>query len=126
MASKEVDRIINSCKSKKFQSIASRTLKPIASIMADEAKHVCEASMALVSVYVGLISFHLLIPTSPLDPGTKPAAKATELGAYIKILSSKLVAVRAQPGLSNGNFDPDNMKVTTLIEESNQVSSKKK
>ena len=44
----------------------------------------------------------------------------------MKILSSKLVAVRAQPGLSNGNFYPDNMNIITLIEESNQVNNKKR
>ncbi len=126
MEDKEVDRITKCCKNKKFQSIASRTLKPIASIMADQQNNECdEAAMALASVYVGLMSFHLLIPTSPLDPGTKPAAKAKELGAYMQILSSKMVSMRSQSGLSNGNFYPSTINVTTLIEEFDRVYSKK-
>ena len=125
MNDNEFEKILESCRNKKFQSLARLALKPLGSIMKNKAKQQCEESMAIASIFVGLLSFHLLIPSSTLDPGTKPAAKAEELGSYLQMLSSKLVSLRLMSGFNSGDFYPNTSDVFTLVEEADRVYNKK-
>ena len=124
VADDEVDTIIQNCDNQKFKSLSLSILKPLASALlrADGGK--CEEAMALASVLVGLISFHLLIPSSPLDPGMKPAAKVIEWNSYLESLNSRLVAIRMESGLSDGNFYPNTHTICTLLEEASHANEK--
>ena len=122
----EVNAIIQNCKNEKFKSLSSTILKPLASALlhADGCKS--EEAIALASVFVGLISFHLLIPSSPLDPGMKPAAKVLEWNSYLENLNSRLVATRMESGLSDGNFYPSTHTISALLKEASHANEKMK
>ena len=79
---------------------------------------------SLVTKYIGLLSFHIFLPVSPLDPGGKPAAKVTQLKAYLNDISSRLAAKRMESGLSTGSFSPDNLDVTLLIDDASNAYRK--
>jgi len=120
----EIDLLLQKCKDKKFSGIATKTLKPLTSILCGDDSD-SDETIALASVYVGIIAFHLLMPASPLDPGVKPAAKISEWNSYLQHLSSTLVALRMHSGLSTGNFYPETPEVATLLQQANHASRKR-
>jgi midasin (ATPase involved in ribosome maturation) len=120
----DVDVIIQNCKDKRFKTLAPFILKPLASALQEAKTDNSEEAIALASVYIGILSFHLLIPSSPLDPGMKPAAKVAEWNSYLQTLSSRLVAIRMESGLSTGNFYPSTQNATALLEEATFATNK--
>lgn len=115
---------MQNCKDTKFKNLAPLILKPLASVLSQAKVDESEERIALASVYVGMLSFHLLIPSSPLDPGMKLAAKVAEWSSYLHSLGSELVAIIMESGLSTGNFYPDTPAVVTLTKEADYATSK--
>ncbi len=101
-------------------------LKPLVAALTQAEDVESEETVALASVFVGLLSFHLLIPASPLDPGMKPAAKVLEWTSHIQRLSSRLVSIRMEAGLSTGDFYPTSPVVSSLTEELSYATQKMK
>ena len=80
----------------------------------------------LALIYVGLLSFHLLIPPTPLDPGVKPAAKVKEWESHLLGVSSNLISTRMESGLNNGNFYPNSPAISSLLNEASFCQNKMK
>lgn len=76
-------------------------------------------------VYIGLLRLHLLVPSSPIDPGRKPAAKVEELDHFIEELQSNIHSYSLHFGLSCGDFNPD-LPTTRLLVAQAELSSKKR
>jgi hypothetical protein len=81
--------------------------------------------LAQAWIYIGLFRLHLLIPSSPIDPGRKPAAKVEQLDWIIKDVSSNILSHSLQSGVSNGDFGPES-PVTRLLRDQRAKYSKKR
>lgn len=65
-------------------------------------------------VYLGVLRLNLLLPSSPIDPGRRPAAKVEELSRVIGVIGSDLLSHNLHWGLAFGDFDPDNIATQQL------------
>ena len=120
----QLEETLLQCTNEKFKSVAPLVLNQFVAALREAKQKTSDEAIALLSIYVGLISFHLLIPSSPLDPGTKPAAKVLEWESHIQNLSSRLISIRMESGLSNGDFYPMTQTVVTLLEEATHAKKK--
>jgi len=101
--------ILESCKDSRFKSLVEKALAPLLAVIARENPESTDFPSAWV--YVGLLNLHLSLPSTPLDPASKPAAKAasflsrlTELGVRGEIkVWSELIA----NGGESSEFQPE-------------------
>lgn len=63
--------------------------------------------LALAWIYLGSLRLQLLVPSSPIDPGRKPAAKVEQLNWFLQDISSNLLSHSLHFGLAYGDFAPD-------------------
>lgn len=63
--------------------------------------------LARAWIYLGLLRLTLLVPSSPIDPGRKPAAKVEQLDWFLQEINSNLLSHSLHFGLSYGDFAPD-------------------
>ena len=75
-------------------------------------------------VYIGLLRLNLLLPSSPIDPGRKPATKAEQLRCVISDMSTNLLSASLHSGLSNGDFAPD-IPISRLLLNLREIYLKK-
>ena len=107
---------IQSCKHGRFVKLAAKVLPSLLASIEKMDQSSSRFGLALASVYVGILRFHLTLPASPLDPGKKPAAKVAQWNHHLQYLGSKLVTMRMESGLITGNFEPDNDEVTIVMD----------
>lgn len=91
----------------------------------NDGGHSRPEQLALAWLYLGLLRLHLLIPTSPLDPGRKPAAKMSQLDLYLESLASQLTVMKLDSGLESGNFAPSSPEALSLLEKAEKASTKR-
>jgi hypothetical protein len=60
--------------------------------------------LAQAWIYIGLLRLHLLVPSSPIDPGRKPAAKVEQLNFLTRDIDSNILSISLHNGLSDGDF----------------------
>ena len=107
------------CKNKVIQIHINTLMVPlIESIQgtneSEEGSFPWKRHLARARVYLGLLRLNLLVPSSPIDPGRKPAAKAEELGWFLKEIGSNLLSHSLHFGLSYGDFAPDSSQTRCL------------
>ena len=61
---------------KMFDSV----VRPLLTILSQDISNLSREDTALGFVYVGLLRFHALLPTSNIDPGRKPPVKSHAAG----------------------------------------------
>lgn len=91
----------------------------------NDGGHSRPEQLALAWLYLGLLRLHLLIPTSPLDPARKPAAKMSQLDLYLESLASQLTVMKLDSGLESGNFAPSSPEALSLLEKAEKASTKR-
>jgi hypothetical protein len=74
--------------------------------------------------YVGLLRLHLLAPTSPIDPGRRPAAKVEQLDWIINDLSSNILS-HGLHSVICGDFAPDSPTTRLLRDQKVQYLKKR-
>jgi AAA ATPase containing von Willebrand factor type A (vWA) domain len=104
--------IVEQCKHQTFLRLATQILVPFINVyrrlsQIHSSSENIGKDLPLAEVYLGILRFHLLIPSSPLDPGKKPGAKVKQWDSYVQELCSRLLAIRMEYGLSTGNFEPN-------------------
>ena len=74
--------MFRACKNTRFVGISETVLLPLVKLVLGlgsvSGSATSKVDSALVWVYLGLARLHMYIPSSPLDPGTKPAAKVAQ------------------------------------------------
>ena len=73
--------------------------------------------LAQAWIYCGVFRLQLLVPSSPIDPGRKPAAKVEQLDFVISDISSNILSMSLHTGLSGGDFNPNSPMVKSLCDE---------
>ena len=58
-------------------------------------------------IYLGSLRLSLLAPSSPIDPGRKPAAKVEQMDWFLQDINSNLLSHCLHFGLTYGDFAPD-------------------
>ena len=76
-------------------------------------------------VYLGVLRLNLLLPSSPIDPGRRPAAKVEELGRVIGVIGSDFMSHNLHWGLAFGDFDPDIIATQQLNALASMKSTKR-
>ena len=76
-------------------------------------------------IHIGLLRLHLMIPSSPIDPGRKPAEKVEQLNLFLDDVSSKLSSHSLHFGMTSGDFAPDTSATKQLFTLAEQASKKK-
>ena len=83
----DVKAILDSCNDEIFKSLSERVLIPLVEALLGEARG--EEELARALVLLGLATVKLYTPSEPLDPGLKPAAKASNIEMRISSLAAK-------------------------------------
>ena len=81
--------------------------------------------LALAWIYLGLLRLQLLVPSSPIDPGRKPAAKVEQLNWILQDISSNLLSHSLHFGVAYGDFAPDSHSTRHLFALSDGASKKR-
>ena len=81
--------------------------------------------LALAWIHLGLLRLRLLVPSSPIDPGRKPAAKVEQLNCFLQDISSNLLSHSLHFGLAYGDFAPDSHSTRYLFALSDVASKKR-
>jgi midasin (ATPase involved in ribosome maturation) len=76
-------------------------------------------------IHIGLLRLHLLIPSSPIDPGRKPAEKVEQLNWFLDDVTSKLSSYSLHFGMTCGDFAPDTAATKQLFTFAEHASKKK-
>ena len=66
-----------------------------------------------------------MVPSSPIDPGRKPAAKVEQLEWFLKEINSNLLSHSLHFGLSYGDFSPDSQSTRQLFSLADVASRKR-
>jgi hypothetical protein len=130
MKTSEIAALFKNCKNKHMQSNINTLVIPlIENIQAfNESKEGSlqwKQHIAFAWIYLGLFRLNLLVPSSPIDPGRRPAAKVEQLNSFLQQISSSLLSYCLHFGLSFGDFSPDNEGTRELFDLA-EVASKKK
>lgn len=92
---------------------------------ADEGSSLWRRHSAHAWIHIGLLRLHLLIPSSPIDPGRKPAEKVDQLNFFLDDVNSKLSSHSLHFGMTCGDFAPDTAATRQLFTLAEQTSKKK-
>ena len=108
----DIAALLKHCKNKSLQSYVSMLVIPlienIQAINESEEESVHQKRhVDLAWVYLGLLRLNMLVPSSPIDPGRKPAAKVEQLDWFLNEVGSNLLSYGLQYGLSHGDFAPE-------------------
>lgn len=125
--------IVNSCRNDSFRTLLQKVAFPL---IITVRKLRCDRDvvdggpprqeqLALAWLYLGLLRLHLLVPTSPLDPAQKPAAKMSQLDLYLESLASQLTVRKLDSGLECGDFAPSSPDALSLLEKAAKASTKR-
>jgi hypothetical protein len=76
-------------------------------------------------IYLGSLRLTLLIPSSPINPVRKPAAKVEQLDWFLQEINSNLLSHNLHFGLSYGDFAPDSHSTRHFIALSDVTSKKR-
>eukprot|EP00563_Minutocellus_polymorphus_P011097 CAMPEP_0181061420 /NCGR_PEP_ID=MMETSP1070-20121207/22512_1 /TAXON_ID=265543 /ORGANISM="Minutocellus polymorphus, Strain NH13" /LENGTH=5087 /DNA_ID=CAMNT_0023141375 /DNA_START=277 /DNA_END=15540 /DNA_ORIENTATION=+ len=124
--------IVNSCRNEPFRTLLQKVALPL---IVTVRKLRCnrdvdggpprQEQFALAWLYLGLLRLHLLVPTSPLDPARKPAAKMSQLDLYLESLASQLTVRKLDSGLESGDFAPSSPEALSLLEKAEKASAKR-
>ena len=91
----------------------------------EEGSQLWRRNLGLAWIHIGLLRLHLLIPSSPIDPGRKPAEKVKQLDWFLGDISTKLSSYSLHFGMTCGNFDPDTTATKQLFTFAEQASKKR-
>ena len=126
----DIVAVFDDCKNKSIQVHLSMLIVPL--IESIHAINECQEGSLLWKshldhawVFLGLLRLNLLVPSSPIDPGRKPAAKVEQLDWYLQEIGSSLLSYSLHFGLSYGDFAPD-MHTTRHLRALSDITSKKR
>ena len=113
------DAFQTSCESKFLKQHGAELTVPLvrhlkSSESADKDTVEWRRHIAHAWVYLGVLRLNLLLPSSPIDPGRRPAAKAEELSRVLGVIGSDLMSHNLHSGLAFGDFDPDSIATQQL------------
>ena len=80
---------------------------------------------AMAWIQIGLLRLHLLTPSSPLDPGKKPAAKVEQHNQQLVQLDEHLRLIRVDSGLTTGDFNPLTEQTRLILRSIDIISAKR-
>ena len=80
---------------------------------------------AMAWIQIGLLRLHLLTPSSPLDPGKKPAAKVEQHNQQLSQLDEHLRLLRVDSGLTTGDFNPLTEQTRLILRSIDYISAKR-
>ena len=128
--SSDVAVVLKSCQHNAFQTHFSKLMIPLVETLqllnvTKEGSLLWKRSVSRAWIYVGLLRLHLVIPSSPIDPGRKPAAKVEQLNWFLGNLSSNLRSYSLHFGLSSGEFNPDSSMTKKLVAQG-EIASRKR
>lgn len=126
----DYESLLQNCHQKSLRDHFDKLLKPLVETlrMANNTNESALHKKRLIGkawIYIGLLRLHLLIPSSPIDPGKKPAAKVNQLNWLLKSIRSNLLSYRLHFGLSCGDFIPDSPMTRQLLLQSKHTSMKR-
>ena len=126
----DIAAVFKHCKNKSLQSHVSMLVIPlIENIQAinesEEGSVNQKRHVDLSWVYLGLLRLNLLVPSSPIDPGRKPAAKVEQLDWFLNEVGSSLLSYSLHYGLSYGDFAPESPS-TEQLNDLFEYTSKKR
>ena len=115
---KAVDISLASVIGDKLSAVAMQLIEKIQILnVTDTRSTLYRTCQAEAWVYIGLLRLHLLLPSSPIDPGRKPAAKAEQLDCAISDISSNILSICLHSGLADGDFAPDSPTSRVLLNQ---------
>jgi hypothetical protein len=82
-----IEEIVRNCRNQTIIKMLDSVVRPLILILNREVSSLSREDAALSLLYVGLLRFHILLPTSNTDPGRKPALKAIQLDEYIGLIT---------------------------------------
>ena len=91
---------LEGCKDVRFSGLLETVIRPLLEIVDGEGMG--EEKVAESWVYLGLLNLHLSLPSTPLDPALKPAAKAASILSKLKHLGVKGEVKRWLEVVENG------------------------
>ena len=118
---------VGQCSHAGIRTLLTQVLVPLLSCIRviSQGKHSKE-NAAMAWVYIGLLRVHLLTPSSPLDPGKKPAAKVEQHTQQLVQLDEHLRLIRLDSGLLTGDFDPETDQCQQLMKDIDRIADKRK
>ena len=120
-----IQTILSHCTHHKFQDMVKPVIHPIFELFHQLQHCYCEKSYAKAHIFVGLFCFHIFSPSSPVDPGRKPAAKMSQWDSYLSELSCQLTAQRMENGLETGNFSPWDQTSIEILDKASTARRKR-
>ena len=126
----EIKLLLNDCTNACFNNVIEILVLPLLNILCPSlssrlTKWSKEQDYILAWVYLGLLQLNLLLPSAPLDPARKPAAKVTQWEEYLKNLGSQLVAFRWDTRQACGDDASTDPTALDLLDKAERASAKK-
>jgi len=126
----ELVAILGKCQNKVIREHIIKLAVPLVENLqaletSDEGSSLWRRHLANAWIHIGLLRLHLLIPSSPIDPGRKPAEKVDQLNWFLDDVSSKLSSYSLHFGMTCGDFTPDTAATKQLFTLAEQASKKK-
>ena len=134
--SKELDAcILKQCMSPIFREISHVLIEPLFQSIQNFEVHIDNSEDALNSqarvrrreniglawIYLGLLRLKISLPSTPLDPARKPAAKVLQLSDRVSSLVNRLRARQWQSKLIHGEEIPSDPSSLRLLDEAEIV-----
>ena len=123
--------IVKQCTYLPFQNLVHTVVLPLLNALArvdkqeKMGKEFLEEHVAQLWVFVGLLRLHLLLPSSPLDPGMRPAAKVSQWDKYLLDLGLKLTVLKLEARANSGGDVPVANDALDILKEAERVSNKR-
>uniref|UniRef100_A0A7S2K0T1 VWFA domain-containing protein n=1 Tax=Leptocylindrus danicus TaxID=163516 RepID=A0A7S2K0T1_9STRA len=126
----EVKSLLDDCANACFINVVDTLVLPLLNILCPSlssrsTKWSKEQDFILAWVYLGLLQLHLLLPSAPLDPARKPAAKVTQWEEYLTNLGSQLAAFRWDSRQACGDDASADLEALDLLDKAERASAKK-
>ena len=111
----EIEDIFRNNRHQAVIDMFDSVMRPLLTILSLDVSNHSREKAAYSFLYIGLLTFHTLLPTSNVDPGRKPGIKAIQLDEYLSILSEQIHARCMLSGLDCGDFAPSDHITQTLL-----------
>ncbi|KAL7554496.1 hypothetical protein ACHAWF_017951, partial [Thalassiosira exigua] len=120
MKASDIAAVFEGCKSKGLTDHVDKLVVPLIQNIqvineSEEQSPIWKRHIARAWICLGLLRLNLLVPSSPIDPGMKPAAKVMQLEWFMREISSNLLSHSLHEGLSYGDFDPKSPLIDQLV-----------
>ena len=124
LQSESINKLLQECKNLCFREIFEQLFVPVLKLT-HSPSGLNEGTCALSYVYLGLFQLKMLLPSTPLDPARKPAAKVLQLNRELKDLGSQITVSRWESRLIAGDDLILDQNIHKVIERAAILSNKR-